>query len=142
MNDPQNQHSHRTHAHHQRVPKRIFFFGTCAVIALVIFAIANSTSFSSLFAYVGDVLAPVTIGCIIAYLLNPILKFYEYVIFRKLGRGNLRRGLSLLLTVLTASSAVPNTSKSRTLSFSTLEMSTSRWNLSMMDCRKLKRLLR
>lgn len=102
MNDPQNQHSHRTHAHHQRVPKRIFFFGTCAVIALVIFAIANSTSFSSLFAYVGDVLAPVTIGCIIAYLLNPILKFYEYVIFRKLGRGNLRRGLSLLLTVLTA----------------------------------------
>lgn len=86
----------------RRFSKRTFFFGVCAVVALVILGIAFSGNFSSVFAYLGDVLSPVLMGCIIAYLCNPILKFFEYYVFRKLGRGNLRSGLSLLCTFLTA----------------------------------------
>lgn len=82
--------------------KRDFFFAACAILAITVYCIANADSFSSVFANLGSILSPLVIGCIIAYLCNPILKFYEYVLLRKLGRGNLRRGLSLLLTVLTA----------------------------------------
>ena len=85
----------------RRGTKRLFFFGAIAVAALILFGIACSERISGLFAYIGDVLTPVIIGCVLAYLGNPILKFYEYVIFRKFGRGNLRRGLSLLCTCLT-----------------------------------------
>lgn len=82
--------------------KRDFFFAACAILAITVYCIANADSFSSVFTNLGSILSPLVIGCIIAYLCNPILKFYEYVLLRKLGRGNLRRGLSLLLTVLTA----------------------------------------
>ena len=99
--DAQSAHHHSPLQARRRVPKRVFFFGALAVIALCLLGIACSERISGLFAYVGDVLTPIIIGCIIAYLCNPILKFYEYVLFRRLGRGNLRRGLSLLLTMFT-----------------------------------------
>ena len=86
----------------KRLPKRVLFFSICVIIAITVYCIANADSFSAMFANLGDVISPLIIGGVIAYLCNPILKFYEYVLFRKLGRGNLRRGLSLLLTVLTA----------------------------------------
>ena len=101
MTDPQNQTTTPTYTR-KRFPKRVLFFGTCAVVAILIYTIANASSFSHVFARLGEVLTPIIIGCVIAYLCNPILKFYEYVVFRRLGRGNLRRGLSLLLTTLTA----------------------------------------
>ena len=102
MNQSSNPPPHGTHPTRRRVPKRIFFFSGLAIIAIVVFCIANASGFSSMFAKLGDVLAPLLIGGVIAYLCNPILKFYEYVIFRKMGKSNLRRVLSLLLTVLTA----------------------------------------
>ena len=103
MSDPhQNPPKNPTPPPKKRLPKRVVFFGACAVIAIAVYCIANANSFSAVFAKLGDVLSPLVIGVVIAYLCNPFLKFYEYVIFRKLGRGNLRRGLSLLLTVLTA----------------------------------------
>jgi predicted PurR-regulated permease PerM len=86
----------------KRLPKRVLFFSACVIIAITVYCIANADSFSAMFTNLGDVISPLVIGGVIAYLCNPILKFYEYVLFRKLGRGNLRRGLSLLLTVLTA----------------------------------------
>jgi predicted PurR-regulated permease PerM len=85
----------------RRVPKRVIFFGTVAVIAVLVYCIANATSFAALFTRLGQVLAPVIIGGIIAYLCNPFLNFFEYFVFRKMGKGNLRRGISLLCTVLT-----------------------------------------
>ncbi len=86
----------------KRLSKRFIFFGSCAVIAIIVYCIANAGSFVSLFGLLGDVLSPIFIGGIIAYLCNPFLKFYEYVIFRRMGKSGLRRGLSLLCTVLTA----------------------------------------
>ena len=91
----------RTPLARRRVPRRIFFFGVIAVIALVFMGVVCSERISSLISYIGDVLSPIIIGCVIAYLCNPILKFYEYVVFRKFGRGNLRRALSMLCTWLT-----------------------------------------
>ena len=84
-----------------RFSKRIFFFSACAVIAIIVYCIANADHFASVFNNLGAVLTPLAIGGVIAYLCNPFLKFYEFVVFRKFGKGNLRRGLSLLFTVLT-----------------------------------------
>lgn len=82
--------------------KRWLFFGILAVIFVTAYCVANFDNFSSVFSKIGAVLTPLAIGGVIAYLCNPILKFYEYIVFRKLGRGNLRRGISLFCTVLTA----------------------------------------
>ena len=90
------------------IRKRWIFFGTLALIFVAAYCIVNRATLSSFFSTsdatgIGNVLAPLIIGCIIAYLLNPILKFYEYVVFRKLKKkGNLRLGISLLCTFLTA----------------------------------------
>jgi predicted PurR-regulated permease PerM len=47
------------------------------------------------------VLSPIIIGIAIAYILNPILKLYEYKILRRLKNKGLRRSLSLILTYIT-----------------------------------------
>ncbi len=86
--------------HH--IPKRIFFFGTCAVLIIIAYCIANADSFGVMIDRIGDILSPLVIGGVIAYLCNPFLKFYEFVVFRRLKHNSVRRALSLLLTVLTA----------------------------------------
>ena len=104
------------HAPHSQPPKKIrkgfqkrwLFFGTLAVIFVAVYCIVNRAQLASFFSAsaadgIGSVLSPLFTGCIIAYLLNPILKFYEYYVFRKLKRrSNLRLGVSLLCTFLTA----------------------------------------
>ena len=85
-----------------RFRKRWIFFGALAVIFVLAYCLVNITQLEAFFTFVGGVLSPLFIGCIIAYLLNPILKFYEYMVFRKLKRkSKLRLGLSLLCTFLT-----------------------------------------
>ena len=101
MTEPRDQIPRSTKNPPRKIPKRVVFFGTCAIVAVLVYGIANAHSISAFFSLIGDVISPLIIGGVIAYLCNPILKFYEYVLFRKLGRGNLRRGLSLFLTVLT-----------------------------------------
>ncbi len=85
----------------RRFSKRTFFFGACAILAIVIYAVANLDSLVGVFRRLGDILAPVIIGGVIAYLCNPFLKFYEHTVFRRMGKSNARRALSLLLTFLT-----------------------------------------
>ncbi|WP_026507635.1 AI-2E family transporter [Butyrivibrio sp. MC2013] len=52
--------------------------------------------FASFYHYI----APVVLGVILAYMMNPLMKFFEARVFGKLGREGLRRILSLMLTVL------------------------------------------
>ena len=86
-----------------RVQKRWLFFGALAVIFVLAYCLVNMAQLEAFFTFVGGVLSPLFIGCIIAYLLNPLLKFYEYFVFRKLKRkSKLRLVLSLLCTFLTA----------------------------------------
>ena len=84
------------------LPKHWLFLGVLALVFVVAYCLVNVNSFTALFTRIGDVLTPVLIGGVLAYFLNPILKFWEYIVFRKMGKGNLRLGLSLLCTYLTA----------------------------------------
>lgn len=81
--------------------KRTIFFGSCAVIAILLYTMVNLDSFSSIYKKAEQILAPITIGCIIAYLCNPIMRFFEYIVFGKMKKGALHRMLSLLLTMIT-----------------------------------------
>ncbi len=83
------------------IPKKALFFGACAVIAILVYAIANSQNLAQVFVTIGDILAPITIGGVIAYLCNPIMRFYEYIVFGRMKKSALHQGLSLLMTVLT-----------------------------------------
>ncbi len=81
--------------------KRSIFFGACAVVAILVFCVANADGVGAVLNRLGDILTPLAIGGAIAYLLNPILKFYEYMVFRRLPAKGFRHGLSLLFTMLT-----------------------------------------
>ena len=82
--------------------KRTAFFITATVIVILLLAAACMEPLISVLRYIVDLLSPLIIGGVIADLCDPILKFYEYRVFRRMKRGSLHRGLSLLLTVLTA----------------------------------------
>ncbi len=93
-----NNHAHKHLAHPY---KRILFFGILALIFVGIFCLVNLPSVSAFLSDLGDLLSPVIIGCVIAYLCNPILEFYEYRVLRRMSKTGIRRGLSLLLAILT-----------------------------------------
>ena len=82
--------------------KRTAFFITAAVIFLVLFAAAVMDPLVALLRYIINLLAPLFIGGIIAYLCDPILQMYEYRVFKRMKKGDFRRGISLFLTVITA----------------------------------------
>lgn len=78
----------------------IAFVVIYSTLFLMIQAGYSDDRFSSIGKTVLSVLSPVIAGGVIAYILNPILRFFEKVIFKKMNRPRLRRGLSLLLTYL------------------------------------------
>ncbi len=85
-----------------RLNKRVIFFGVAVILALILFTIAYMGSFVNFANWLMGIISPLIIGCVIAYLCNPIFEFYEYRIFRRMQKGNARRGISLALTVVTA----------------------------------------
>ncbi len=82
--------------------KRSVFYVTATVIALALFAAAVMEPLISVLRYILSVLSPLIIGGVIAYLCDPILELFEYRIFKRMKKGNFRRGLSLFCTVITA----------------------------------------
>ncbi len=89
-----------------KLGKNILVFASLALILIVAYCVVNLDRITLVIQQMGDIIAPLIIGAIIAYLCNPILVFYEYRVFRRLKNGGLRRGLSLLFTVLTAIAAI------------------------------------
>lgn len=89
-----------------RLNRRLLFFGAIALLALIMFAISRMDALSAFLGNLVSICSPLIIGCVIAYLCNPILNFYEYRAFHRLRSKGLRRGLSLLMTFLTALGAV------------------------------------
>ena len=75
---------------------------SCAVIFTILYLITNFTAITAFFGSIFSVLTPVIVGAAIAYLLNPILKLFEYKIFKKLKNKAVRRALSLILTYVVA----------------------------------------
>ena len=101
--DPQQQDSNtETAPPPKKYVKRTAFFITATVIALLLFAAAVMEPLVNVLHYITNLLAPLIIGGIIAYLCDPILRLYEYRVFKRMKRGNLHRGLSLFMTVITA----------------------------------------
>ena len=76
--------------------------GLCCVIFVALFAIVNISAISEFLGKILSVISPILIGAAIAYLLNPLLKLYEFKVFKKIQKKSLCRGLSLTMTFLTA----------------------------------------
>ena len=74
----------------------------CAIIFVIIFTMANIQGVIGVLSSIFSVLTPVIIGFALAYILNPMLTFYEYKVFKKLKNKNFIRGISITLTLITA----------------------------------------
>lgn len=81
--------------------KIIITFLVCAVTFVILFAIVNISAFSGFFSALFSVFLPIILGAALAYLLNPILKLYEFKVLKKIKNKKALRGLSILLTYLT-----------------------------------------
>ena len=75
---------------------------TLAIISIVLYLVANISAVTNLAEAILSVIAPILIGAAIAYLLNPLLKLFEFKILKKLKSNSLKRGLSILLTYVVA----------------------------------------
>ena len=75
---------------------------SCAIIFVVLYLITNISAITEFFSGILSVLSPIIVGAAIAYMLNPLLKLFEYKLLKKIEKKSLRRGLSLLLTYVTA----------------------------------------
>ena len=75
---------------------------TLAIISIVLYLVVNISAVTSLAEAILSVIAPILIGAAIAYLLNPLLKLFEFKILKKLKSNSLKRGLSILLTYVVA----------------------------------------
>lgn len=101
----------------RKLEKKYIQIGLTA-LAVIILAIAfnhlleNETRFSELKSVVNGTLAPIIVGSILAYLLNPVLKFFERYIFTPLAKllfrgegkeelqGKFSRGFGVLCTLI------------------------------------------
>ncbi len=73
----------------------------CAIIFVCVFVIVNSKNVSGVFSAIFSVLMPILLGAALAYFLNPILKLYEFKIFKKIKKNTVLRVLSILMTYVT-----------------------------------------
>ena len=75
---------------------------SCAIFFTVFYLITNVEAVSTFFSSILNVVSPIIIGAAIAYILNPLLKIFEFKVFKKMQRKALRRSLSLVLTYVVA----------------------------------------
>ena len=78
----------------------------CFVTFVVLFAVVNISSISAFFGAILSVVSPILVGAAIAYMLNPLLKFFEFKVFKKIKKKNVCRGLSLFMTFFTTILAI------------------------------------
>ncbi len=74
----------------------------CAIIFVAWYAISNFGAVSGLFSMLLSVFSPIIIGFAIAYILNPILRLFEFKIYKKIPQKGLVRGLSIVSTYIVA----------------------------------------
>ena len=79
---------------------------SCAVAFVVLFGMVNMGVVGETLSSIMSVFTPILIGFAIAYILNPILRFYEFKVFKNLKKKNTIRGISILCTYLTAIAAI------------------------------------
>ncbi len=74
----------------------------CAVVFVLLFGMVNMGVVGDALSKIMSVFTPILIGFAIAYILNPMLRFYEFKVFKGLKRKNTIRGLSIICTYITA----------------------------------------
>lgn len=72
---------------------------TCSAVLLYLFLSHINLLFKGLGIFY-DYISPVVVGLIISYILNPMVKFFERTIFKKLKSVRLARNLSVMVTML------------------------------------------
>ncbi len=77
-------------------------FVIAGIAFVLMFAIVNASTLAGAISSVVGVLSPIIIGFAIAYALNPILRLFEFKVFKNMKRKNLNRGLSIFLTYVVA----------------------------------------
>ena len=60
--------------------------------------LSNLDTLLTPFKDLSDILAPITVGLVLAYILNFFLRFFEYKLFNKIKKRSLNRALSMLLS--------------------------------------------
>ena len=75
---------------------------SCAIIFTVFYLITNLSAVSNFFSGILSVFSPIILGAAIAYMLNPVLRLFEFKIFKKMKNKKLCRSLSLILTYVVA----------------------------------------
>ena len=84
-----------------RLGARTWTFLILAIVAILLFLIVNIPAVTTFFQKFGGHVAPIVVGAVIAYLCTPVLRFYEYRVFRRMKHNGARRGISLALTMIT-----------------------------------------
>lgn len=82
--------------------KLSFVVSVFAILLLVIVVVINKDPLRSFFSVVLGILEPVLLGAAIAYILNPLLRLFEFKIFKKVKNKNLVRAMSLIITYVIA----------------------------------------
>ena len=77
---------------------------TALIAALIAFVFFKFDSVKRVFRTVTTALSPITYGFVIAYLCNPLVKFFETKVFKfkksKTDRSKLKRALSILVSFI------------------------------------------
>ncbi|MBQ3329647.1 MAG: AI-2E family transporter [Ruminococcus sp.] len=74
--------------------------GILCVVIICYMIFANLGSFAGLFSTVAKVLSPLIIGLVLAYIIDPVAKFFENKVFVKIKKEKLRRTVSAIIALV------------------------------------------
>ena len=100
VNEKKQNETPKTARKFEGTPLGVLIVMIAIVVFVVLYAIVNISSISTIVSDVISVLSPVILGAGLAYLLNPILKFFEKKVFKKIKNKKLLRAISLVFTYL------------------------------------------
>ena len=82
--------------------KTLAILFTCAIFGLTVYLMVNISAIGAVLSSILSVCSPIIFGALFAYMLNPLLKLFEFKIFKKIRNPKLLRTLSLILTYAVA----------------------------------------
>lgn len=90
----------------KKAKNHVPIFLACAIIFVAAFLIINITALSDVASSLVSVFSPVILGFAIAYFLNPLLRIFEFRVFKGIKNKKLLRGISLIMTYVTTLSVL------------------------------------
>ena len=76
-----------------------YTLATCSAVLLFVF-LSNFSSFMNIVYSIEGLLFPIIIGAVLAYLLNPVVIFFEERALKKVKKDSLRYNISVIFAVL------------------------------------------